>query len=171
MADHSGQTLKDFEQVRRAELCNFQIECIYILNQESFVLDKYVEKLTQLDPNTGLGPLKKKEGMPFDPKVLLKSFQVLLVNLFTDSVFYKVSFNQASLRDLQNLNDNVRTRVEKYEFLCSKQEREHAARVRQLDPVFQVGKKQIHLVQKPPNCLFCILKPQFHIDFVLKNKD
>ncbi len=48
------------------------------------MLEKYIEKLTQLDPDTGLGPLKKKkEGMPFDPKVLLKSFQVhKIVTLF-----------------------------------------------------------------------------------------
>lgn len=85
---------------------------------ESFVLDKYVEKLTQQDPNTGLGPIKKKEGMPFDPKVLLKSFQ-------------------ASLGDLQDLSEKVNTKVEKCEFLCAKQEREHAMRVRQLEPLFQ----------------------------------
>ena len=45
------------------------------------MLEKYIEKLTQQDPNTGLGPLKKKEDMPFDPKILLKSFQVICHNL------------------------------------------------------------------------------------------
>lgn len=40
------------------------------------MLEKYVEKLAQLDPNTGLGPLSKKKDMPFDPKVLLNSFKV-----------------------------------------------------------------------------------------------
>lgn len=39
--------------------------------QESFTLEKYVEKLAQLDPNTGLGPLSKSKAKPFDPKVPL----------------------------------------------------------------------------------------------------
>ena len=39
--------------------------------QESFTLEKYVEKLAQLNPETGLGPLhKNKDGStPFDPEV------------------------------------------------------------------------------------------------------
>lgn len=44
--------------------------------QDSFVLERYVEKLTQLDPSTGMGPLARKEGVSFDPKVLHESFQV-----------------------------------------------------------------------------------------------
>lgn len=39
--------------------------------QESFTLEKYVEKLAQLNPETGLGPLHKNkdESKPFDPEV------------------------------------------------------------------------------------------------------
>ena len=40
------------------------------------MLERYVEKLTQLDPSTGMGPLARKEGMSFDAKVLHESFQV-----------------------------------------------------------------------------------------------
>ena len=29
-----------------------------------------------MDPSTGMGPLARKEGMPFDAKVLHESFQV-----------------------------------------------------------------------------------------------
>ena len=43
--------------------------------QDSFVLERYVEKLTQMDPSTGMGPLARKEGMAFDAKVLHESFQ------------------------------------------------------------------------------------------------
>ena len=39
--------------------------------QESFTLEKYVEKLAQLNPETGLGPLHKNKdkSKPFDPEV------------------------------------------------------------------------------------------------------
>ena len=39
--------------------------------QESFTLEKYVEKLAQLNPETGLGPLhrNKDKSKPFDPEV------------------------------------------------------------------------------------------------------
>lgn len=39
--------------------------------QESFTLEKYVEKLAQLNPDTGLGPLhrSKDKSTPFDPEV------------------------------------------------------------------------------------------------------
>ena len=35
-----------------------------------------------MDPNTGLGPLSKKEGVPFDSEVLLASFKVRIIKLF-----------------------------------------------------------------------------------------
>ena len=39
--------------------------------QESFTLEKYVEKLAQLNPDTGLGPLhrNKDKSKPFNPEV------------------------------------------------------------------------------------------------------
>ena len=39
--------------------------------QESFTLEKYVEKLAQLNPETGLGPLHKSKDVnkPFEPEV------------------------------------------------------------------------------------------------------
>ena len=42
-----------------------------LLVQESFTLEKYVEKLAQLNPETGLGPLhrNKDKSKPFDPEV------------------------------------------------------------------------------------------------------
>lgn len=73
-----------------------------------------------MNPNTGLGPLSKKKDMPFDPQVLLDSFQ-----------------NSLSL--LYELGDKIQKRVEKLEFLCVKQERDHAGRVKQLEPMFQVS--------------------------------
>lgn len=39
------------------------------LCQNSFTLEKYVEKLAQLDPRTGLGPLSKSHVEPFDAQV------------------------------------------------------------------------------------------------------
>jgi hypothetical protein len=95
----SAQTLKDFEP-------------------ESFVLDKFIEKLAQLDPNTGLGPLSKKKDVPFDSTVLLGSFK-------------------ESLTVLQDMNDKIQKRVERLEFTCVKQERDHLGRVRELEPMFQ----------------------------------
>ena len=40
-------------------------------SQESFTLEKYVEKLAQLNPDTGLGPLhrNKDKSKPFNPEV------------------------------------------------------------------------------------------------------
>lgn len=73
-----------------------------------------------MNPNTGLGPLSKKKDMPFDPQVLLGSFQ-------------------SSLSLLYDLSDKIQKRVEKLEFLCAKHERDHAGRVKQLEPMFQVG--------------------------------
>ena len=58
--------------------------------------------------------------MPFDPQVLLESFQ-----------------NSLSL--LYDLGDKIQKRVEKLEFLCAKQEKDHAGRVKQLEPMFQVN--------------------------------
>ena len=72
-----------------------------------------------MNPNTGLGPLSKKKDMPFDPQVLLESFD-------------------NSLALINDLTEKVQKRVDKLEFLCAKQERDHADRVKQLEPTFQV---------------------------------
>ena len=82
-------------------------------------MEKYLEKLSQMNPNTGLGPLSKKKDMPFDPQVLLESFE-------------------SSLSLINDLADKMQKRVEKLEFLCSKQEKDHADRVKLLEPTFQV---------------------------------
>ena len=37
--------------------------------QDSFTLEKYVEKLAQLDQRTGLGPMSKSKVKPFDAQV------------------------------------------------------------------------------------------------------
>lgn len=44
---------------------------IYISHpaQNSFTLEKYVEKLAQLDHKTGLGPMSKSTVKPFDAQV------------------------------------------------------------------------------------------------------
>lgn len=36
------------------------------------------------------------------------------------------------------MNDKVQKRIERLEFVCAKQEREHFGRVRELEPMFQV---------------------------------
>ena len=44
---------------------------LFLPSQESFTLEKYVEKLAQLNPDTGLGPLhrNKDKSKPFNPEV------------------------------------------------------------------------------------------------------
>ncbi len=60
-------------------LCTYIIEvafhvslsiCPFVCLQEAFTLEKYVEKLAQLNPDTGLGPLSKSKSKPFEPQVL-----------------------------------------------------------------------------------------------------
>ena len=71
-------TLKDFEPVSVSVSVSMKGNYLNVsyFTQDSFVLERYVEKLTQLDPTTGMGPLARKEGMAFDAKVLHESFQV-----------------------------------------------------------------------------------------------
>ena len=45
--------------------------CQCVSHQESFTLEKYVEKLAQLDQRTGLGPMSKSKVKPFDAQVRL----------------------------------------------------------------------------------------------------
>ena len=85
-----------------------------------FVLEKYVEKIAQLDPRTGLGPLGKSGVKPFDAKVLLSCFE--------NSI--------ASLKELADKNER---RVEKLEKVCQRQEREHSARIKDLENTHQVS--------------------------------
>lgn len=47
---------------------------------------------------------------------------------------------QVSLDHLQDLNDKIHKRVEKLEFVCAKQERDHIGRVRELEPMFHVSR-------------------------------
>ena len=98
-----------------------------------------MEKLTQLDPSTGMGPLARKEGISFDAKVLHESFQVS-VCAWIDRVRrnrFVLVLLQASLATLKEFSDKIQTRVDKIEFLCSKQQREHSYRVKELEPTFQ----------------------------------
>ena len=44
---------------------------------------------------------------------------------------------QASLATLREFSDKIQTRVDKIGFLCSKQQREHSYRVKELEPTFQ----------------------------------
>ena len=78
-----------------------------------------MEKLAQLNPHTGLGPLSKSKSKPFEPKVLLKSFD-------------------QSIRILRELAERNQHRVEKLEHVCDKQEKEHGARIRELEATYQV---------------------------------
>ncbi len=47
----------------------FVSDLLCVVSQESFTLEKYVEKLAQLDQRTGLGPLSKSKVKPFDAQV------------------------------------------------------------------------------------------------------
>lgn len=84
-----------------------------------FVLKDYVEKLSKMDPSTGLVPQSVSERKPFDP--------VSLLNTFKESI--------ETLKELSNRNQR---RVEKLEQVCSQQEREHEARIRELDRLYTV---------------------------------
>lgn len=77
-----------------------------------------MEKMAQLNPNTGLGPLSKSKSKPFEPKVLLESFE-------------------GSIRSLCELAEKNQRRVDKLEHVCTKQEKEHIARIRDLENMYQ----------------------------------
>ena len=83
------------------------------------MLKDYVEKLSKMDPTTGLMPQSVSERKPFDP--------VSLLNTFKESI--------DTLKELSNRNQR---RVEKLEQVCSQQEREHEARIRELDRLYTV---------------------------------
>ena len=51
----------------------FDVYWLPFVLQESFALEKYVEKLAQLNPDTGLGPLSKSKSKPFEPRVSIKN--------------------------------------------------------------------------------------------------
>ena len=78
-----------------------------------------MEKLAQLDPNTGLGPLGNSKAKPFDAAILLKSFQ-------------------SSMAVLKELAEKNERRVEKLEQVCSKQQREHAVKLQELEGIYAV---------------------------------
>ena len=66
----SQSGMKDFDPVSIVFLCPLAPLTPYLTPpQESFTLQKYVEKLAQLDPRTGLGPLSKSRVEPFDAQV------------------------------------------------------------------------------------------------------
>lgn len=83
-------------------------------------MQKYVEKLSQNDPNTGIGPLSKSKVKPFDPKALLDTFQ-------------------RSMHTLEELAGRNQRRVEKLEHVCAKQENEHNGRIGELERTYRVG--------------------------------
>lgn len=87
--------------------------------QETYALDKYIEKLSQSDPATGIGPLSKTKVKPFDPKALLHIFQ-------------------HSIHVLGELAERNQRRVEKLEHVCAKQESEHNGRISELEGTYQV---------------------------------
>lgn len=78
-----------------------------------------MEKLAQLDPTTGLGPLGNSKVKPFDATVLLRSFQTSMV----------------VLKELAEKNER---RVEKLEQVCSKQQKEHAVKLKDLEGIYAV---------------------------------
>jgi len=87
--------------------------------QDSFVLKDYVEKLAKMDPSTGIVSQNVSERRPFDP--------VMLLSTFKESI--------AALKEMSNRNQR---RVDKLEQVCSQQEREHEARIRDLDHRYTV---------------------------------
>ena len=72
-----------------------------------------------MDPSTGIVSQNVSERRPFDPVVLL--------NTFKESI--------ATLKEMSNRNQ---MRVDKLEQVCSQQEREHEARIRDLDHRYTV---------------------------------
>ncbi|XP_064403702.1 exocyst complex component 5-like [Halichondria panicea] len=84
---------------------------------EAFTLEKYVEKLAQLNPDTGLGPLSKSKSKPFEPQVLLESFE-------------------ASMHVLEDLTEKNQRKVDKLEHVCVKREEEHRNRIKDLDSTY-----------------------------------
>lgn len=96
---------------------------------ESFTLQKYVEKLAQLDPRTGLGPLSKSKVKPFDAKVLLESFE-------------------DSAHVLQELADKNKRRVDKLGHVCLKQEKEHAARLSELEGLYAEAFSEFQVLEE-----------------------
>ena len=93
---------------------------MFFLLKDVFVLNDYVEKLSKMDPSTGLMPTTASErNKPFDP--------VSLLNTFKESI--------ETLKEMSNRNQR---RVEKLEQVCSQQEREHEARIRELDHLYTV---------------------------------
>eukprot|EP00731_Ephydatia_muelleri_P028356 Em0019g1229a len=95
---------------------------------DSFALDKYVEKLAQLDPTTGLGPLGNSKVKPFDATVLLRSFQTSMV----------------VLKELAEKNER---RVEKLEQVCSKQQKEHAVKLKDLEGIYADAKSEFQVLE------------------------
>ena len=96
-----------------------------------FILKDYVEKLSKMDPNTGLVPQSMSERKPFDPGSLLNTFK-------------------QSIETLKELSNRNQRRVEKLEQVCSQQERDHEARIRELDRLYTVS---------APHCEFvCVSK-------------
>lgn len=66
-----------------------------------------------------MGPLGNSKVKPFDATVLLRSFQTSMVGL----------------RELAEKNER---RVEKLEQVCSKQQREHAVKLKDLEGIYAV---------------------------------
>ena len=85
-----------------------------------FALDKYIEKLSQSDPRTGIGPLSKYEVEPFDPQALLDVFQ-------------------RSIEVLGEQGERNQRRVDKLEHVCAKQENEHNGRIAELEGTYRVS--------------------------------
>ena len=90
----------------------------------SFSIDKYIEKLSQSDPRTGIGPLGKSKEKPFDPRALLDLFQ-------------------HNIHMLGELADRNQRRVEKLEHVCAKQENEHNGRIGELEGTYQVSSQSL----------------------------
>lgn len=82
-------------------------------------MEKYVEKLSANNPNTGIGPLSKSKVKPFDPKALLDTFE-------------------HNIHVLGELSDRNQRRVEKLEHVCAKQEKEHNGRIGELETTYRV---------------------------------
>ena len=85
-----------------------------------FVLKDYVEKLLKMDPSTGLVLQSVSERKPFDPGSLL--------NMLKQSI--------ETLKELSNRNQR---RIEKLEQFSSQQERDHEARIWELDCLYTVS--------------------------------
>ena len=79
-----------------------------------------MEKMSQNDPNVGLGPLSKSKIKPFDPRALLDVFQ-------------------HSIHMLAEVSERNQRRVEKLEHVCTRQEMEHNGRIRELEGTYQAS--------------------------------